>query len=144
MAAMAPAHGALAANPPAYVADTIADPGRPPGDLAQDGERKPADVLAFAGVKPNQVVVDFFARGYYTRLLAKLVGPKGKVYALTPMIVAFPDLEALIAENKQRVRDGKPGVVNPVDPLLAIQNIAEYSNVTAMIDRKSTRLNSSH
>ena len=78
------AHAAANAAPD-YVAQAVTDPGRPPGDIARDGGRKPADVLGFSNIKPGQVVVDWMpGDGYYTRMLAKLVGAKGKVY---PMVL---------------------------------------------------------
>jgi predicted methyltransferase len=70
---------------PAYITAAIADPGRPPEDKAQDVNRKPAEVLAFAGIKPGDKVVDLLpGSGYYTRIFSKIVGPKGVVYALQP------------------------------------------------------------
>ena len=42
-------------------------------------------MLAFAGVKPGQTVVDMLpGGGYFTRLFADVVGPKGRVYAYVP------------------------------------------------------------
>jgi predicted methyltransferase len=70
---------------PSYIAAAIADAGRPPEDKAQDANRKPAEVLAFAGIKPGDKVVDLMpGSGYYTRIFSKIVGPKGVVYALQP------------------------------------------------------------
>ncbi|MFZ0871777.1 MAG: methyltransferase [Rhodanobacter sp.] len=70
---------------PAYITAAVADPGRPPEDKAQDVNRKPAEVLAFAGIKPGDKVVDLMpGSGYYTRIFSKIVGPKGVVYALQP------------------------------------------------------------
>ncbi|HUO23833.1 MAG TPA: methyltransferase [Caulobacteraceae bacterium] len=67
---------------PAIVA-AVADPARPPAQVALDPNRKPAEVLAFAGVKPGMVVAELGSGGgYYTRLLAKTVGPNGKVLAV--------------------------------------------------------------
>lgn len=68
--------------PPALSA-AVADAGRPEADKANDANRKPAETLAFAGVRPGMVVAELGSgRGYYTRLLAKAVGPKGKVLAI--------------------------------------------------------------
>lgn len=132
-AAAAPAFAADAV--PAYVTQAVNDAGRPPGDKERDSARHPAELVAFSGIKPGSKVVDFVpGGGYYTRILAKLVGPKGKVYAVAPMRAGYRDLEALIAENRKAVRDGKTPRGNPVDPVLAIQNIAEYPNVTAMLE----------
>ena len=58
-------------------------PNAPTTDRERDARDKPAEVLAFAGVKPGMTVVDMFAGGgYYTELLAGVVGPNGKVLAV--------------------------------------------------------------
>lgn len=89
-----PAQGsARPAHRPTPIAAAIADVHRGDADRALDESRKPADVLAFAGFKPGQTVADWGAGGgYYSRLIADVVGPKGRVYAiLTP---AFTKKEA--------------------------------------------------
>ena len=61
----------------------LADAGRPTDDAAKDAARKPAETLAFAHVMPGQTVGEVLpGRGYYTRILSKVVGPRGKVVAL--------------------------------------------------------------
>src|SRR6266446_9990242 len=68
---------------PDYVAAAVADPSRPAGDRKLDAARKPAEVLAHAGIRPGQVIGEFLpGGGYYTRLLSDIVGPTGKIYAL--------------------------------------------------------------
>lgn len=80
----APASAAAPAIP-ASIAAAVADPSRPSADSQNDGARRPAETLAFAGVKPGQAVVDFFpGGGYFSRLFSAAVGPAGKVYAFTP------------------------------------------------------------
>jgi len=65
------------------IAAAVADAARPADDKARDPMRKPAETVAFAGVKPGMVVAELGpGRGYYTRILAKAVGPSGKVYAV--------------------------------------------------------------
>ncbi len=64
------------------VAAAIASPDRLTGDSEQDARRKPAEILAFVGVAPGMHVADMFsAGGYYTELLARTVGVKGRVIA---------------------------------------------------------------
>ena len=63
----------------------VSDANRPKEDVQRDAERKPADMLAFAGVKPGDKVADLIpGKGYFTRLFADVVGPKGVVYAYEP------------------------------------------------------------
>ena len=73
-----------AADPvPAYIASVIADPSRPDTDRQRDADRKPAEVIAFAGIKPGDKVADFMpGGGYFTRIFCKLVGDAGHVYAI--------------------------------------------------------------
>ena len=69
---------------------SIASPTRTAKDHERDAREKPAEVLAFAGVKPGMTVADLFAAsGYYTELLAGVVGPTGKVYSVNT--VAYAD-----------------------------------------------------
>jgi len=79
------ARPAIHAAKPMPVATWLADPLRSDDMRKLDENRKPADVLAFAGVKPGQTVLDFFAGGgYYSFLLSRAVGPKGIVFAANP------------------------------------------------------------
>jgi predicted methyltransferase len=70
---------------PAAITAAVADAARPEVDRARDAARKPAEIVAFAGVKPGDKVAEFLpGGGYYTRILSKTVGPAGHVYALVP------------------------------------------------------------
>lgn len=82
---------AAAQTPAKAVQAALADPSRPAADRARDAARKPAQILAFAGVKPGDKVADFImGGGYWTRILAGAVGPRGKVYAYQPAeFIAF-------------------------------------------------------
>jgi predicted methyltransferase len=74
-----------AATVPAAISAAVADAGRPPADKDRDADRKPAETLAFSGVKAGEQVVDFLpGGGYFTRIFSKIVGPKGHVTALSP------------------------------------------------------------
>jgi predicted methyltransferase len=67
------------------IAAAVAHPARPAADTARDAARKPAEIVAFAGVKPGDVVAEFLpGGGYYTRVISRTVGPNGHVYALVP------------------------------------------------------------
>lgn len=73
----------------AHHQQAIEDPQRPAADRARDALRKPAEMLAFAEVRPGQTVVDALpGGGYFTRLFAGAVGPGGKVYAYVPTEIA--------------------------------------------------------
>jgi predicted methyltransferase len=75
--------------PGAAVTAAVADPARPAADTARDAARKPAQIVAFAGVKPGDTVAELLpGGGYYTRILAKTVGPQGHVYAVVPAAFA--------------------------------------------------------
>jgi predicted methyltransferase len=63
----------------------VSDPSRPDSDTTRDADRKPAQTLEFAGVKPGDKVADYGAdAGYFTRLFADIVGSTGHVYAVEP------------------------------------------------------------
>src|ERR1700722_3527740 len=72
---------------PDYVAAAVADTHRPDADTKRDVNRKPAEVLAFSGVKPGDKVFELLpGGGYFTRVYAKAVGPGGHVYAVAPAV----------------------------------------------------------
>jgi len=72
-------------DPAADYAAVIASPLRTDQDRRMDAERKPAQFLPFAQVKPGMRVLDVSAGGGYTsQLLALAVGPEGTLLAQTP------------------------------------------------------------
>lgn len=82
LALMLPA-GAQAAAPktPDYNA-ILAQPDRTDADRQNDQRRHAAELLAFTGCRPGMKELDMAAdAGYSTELMARCVGPKGKVYA---------------------------------------------------------------
>jgi predicted methyltransferase len=63
------------------IAEIVASPDRRPADRTNDLRRKPEQMLAFIGLRPGMVVLDLSAGGgYTTELLARAVGPSGRVY----------------------------------------------------------------
>lgn len=63
----------------------LADPGRASHREAADARRKPGPLIALAGIKPGDKVLDLIpGDGYWTRIFSKIVGPEGKVYAVWP------------------------------------------------------------
>ncbi len=88
----APANTAIAA--------AIADPARPATDTARDASRRPAEVLAFAGVKPGDKIADYaVGQGYFTRLFSMIVGAQGHVYGSVPnTLYKYPNIVKGTAE----------------------------------------------
>lgn len=109
-----------AAQPSPEIAAAVADSARPEADTARDVNRKPAEVIAFAGVKPGDSIAEIApGGGYFTRILARAVGPEGKVYALMPSFFA-----------------DRPGGLDAINALAA-----QYGNVeVVVIDYAETEL----
>jgi len=98
-------------------AAAVANDARPEADRASDASRKPETVLEFFGIQPGDVVLEMWAgAGYYTELLAHVVGQDGKVvvHANTPILNfageghsnrhadnRLPNTEILLAENNE-------------------------------------------
>jgi predicted methyltransferase len=101
MATSLPAGNAAALDPTDDgIAAALADPARPATDTARDANRKPAETLAFAGVKRDDKIADYAAgAGYFTRLFAGVAGPRGHVYASVPSaLFEYPNIVKGIAE----------------------------------------------
>ena len=78
-----PACRATTAQPGKSIEQAVADPARPASFRAADAFRKPAETLAFSGVKSGMTVGEFYpAGGYFTRMLSDVVGPSGHIYAI--------------------------------------------------------------
>ena len=132
LAVAAPPVVAKQAPAPDYKA-ALADPARPAADRDRDAARKPAELLAFAGVKPGQSVGDFvMGGGYVTRLLAAAVGSSGKVYAFQPAeFIAFKkqygDDQAAVDAAYANVDAvggpfAAPAFPAPLDVIITVQN----------------------
>jgi predicted methyltransferase len=66
----------------ATIREAVAHPDRPTDDRARDASSKPVEVLEFFGIRPGMVVLDLnAATGWYTEVLARVVGPTGRVLA---------------------------------------------------------------
>ncbi|WP_240616697.1 methyltransferase [Sphingorhabdus sp. YGSMI21] len=75
----------VAADRTADLETAVTAPGRDAADVALDGSRSPAEVLAFMGLETGDAVLDIFAGGgYYSEILARAVGPDGSVIAVNP------------------------------------------------------------
>ncbi|WP_407168081.1 class I SAM-dependent methyltransferase [Bradyrhizobium sp. ORS 111] len=94
---------------PDYAA-IVAAPDRTDADRLTDQRRQPAKMLAFAGVKPGMTILDMEASaGYSTELLARTVGPTGKIYAQDSA-----DVIAQHVKDKFDTRAQKPAMKNVV------------------------------
>jgi predicted methyltransferase len=75
--------GSTATAVPAAITAAVAEKSRPDADRVRDADRKPAELLAFAGIKAGDKVADLLpGGGYFTRIFSKAVGAKGTVYAM--------------------------------------------------------------
>ncbi len=93
-----------AAEIPDNVAKAVASTERPAKDRERDARDKPAELLAFAGVKPGDDVADFFgAGGYWSEILARAVVPGGSV-----TLVNNVGYHAFSKDDlKERFKDGR-------------------------------------
>ena len=76
------------AAPPSNLARALADPGRA-AQRGTDARRHPAELVALADLKPGQRILDLIpGDDYWTRIFSKMVGPRGRVYAVWPQAYA--------------------------------------------------------
>lgn len=108
---------AVAAPDPAVYQRAVDSPERSDKDRERDAGRKPAAVLEFFGIRPGMTVLDLFSGGgYYTEIIARLVGSDGKVvahsneayqrFAGDEVVLRYadnrlPNVEVLMAENNE-------------------------------------------
>src|SRR5260370_25508537 len=110
---------ASAASIPGNIAAAVADGSRPEADKIRDVNRKPAETLAFTGVKPGMQIAELLpGGGYFTRILSKAVGSSGHVYALVP--APAPDAPADATDFAARVK--------------AIAADPNYANVSVVVE----------
>jgi predicted methyltransferase len=127
---------------PAYIQAAVADASRPAADKDRDVNRKPAESVAFAGVKPGDKIGELMpGGGYFTRVLSKTVGAKGVVYAMAPTPAAPPAgaaprpnaLAALAADpaySNVKLAGMEPTtkLPEPVDLVWTSQNYHDFAN----------------
>jgi predicted methyltransferase len=132
----AAAAGAATTIPP-YLAAAVADKGRD-ADRDADARRHPGEVIAFAGVKPGDKVVDLIpGSGYFTKVFSKAVGAKGHVYMIWPNEYA-KEAQPDPVKNADLAKTGypntsvilQPGAAfstpEPVDLVFTVQNYHDY------------------
>jgi predicted methyltransferase len=120
------------AAPSVDYAAILADPIRPEADRARDPDRKPAELVAFAGVRPGDRVAELApGGGYFTRILSGVVGPEGRVYAMAGR--PSPALQELAAARPNIVVTvAEPGTIpapEPVDMVWTTLNYHDFKNV---------------
>ncbi len=134
MAAVTPS--AQAQKVSAAVTKALADPARA-DQQGDDARRKAADVVAFSGLKPGNVVVDYLpGAGYWTRIFTGVVGAKGHVYAIWPAAgakyaeKALPALQARGFANvtAEVQATNLPTSPQPVDVFWTAQNYHDIPN----------------
>jgi predicted methyltransferase len=98
-------------------ASALENPSRPEADRERDAGRHPAQVLEFFGIESGATVLDMFSGGgYYTEMLAHVVGDNGHVVShMNKVMLGFsgdefemrhadnrlPNVEVLMAENNE-------------------------------------------
>lgn len=139
---------AAAAGISANIKAAVADEARPDMDKQRDDNRKPAQTLAFAEVKPGEKIGELIpGAGYFSRLFSKAVGPEGHVFALVPARPAnaaadAPDrnapIKALAAEpnypniSVEELVMGRVSSPVPLDLVFTAQNYHDLHNVAGL------------
>jgi predicted methyltransferase len=124
-----------ATEPPAPSVDyaaILADPIRPEADRVRDSDRRPAELVAFAGVRSGDKVAELApGGGYFTRILSGVVGPAGRIYAMAGR--PSPALQELAAARPNvTVAVAEPGTIpapEPVDVVWTTLNYHDFKNV---------------
>jgi predicted methyltransferase len=129
-----PAAVAKPAAIPAYIAAAVASPERPEFDRVRDADRKPAETMAFAGVKPGMHIVELApGGGYYTRMLSLAVGPQGKIIGISSRALTAVNEWAQTHSQVITMDDAKPGTIptqsiERVDMVWTTQNYHDFKN----------------
>ena len=137
---LSPAH----AKSPDAIATAIADASRPDTDKQRDANRKPAETIEFAGVRPSDRVAELLpGAGYFTRIFSKIVGAGGHVYALVPAPAPNAPPDALDRAARVKAIAADPNYANvsvvvepfaqlkapePVDLVWTSQNYHDFHN----------------
>ena len=132
------------------ISRAVANPARPADVRPADVLRKPAETLAFSGLRPGMTVGEFYpGGGYFTRMISDVVGPRGHVYGIENVgwKGAVEGDKALLAEGRWKNVSidiqpfGTVAFPKPLDLAWVTQNyhdlkIAEYGKVdTLAFDR---------
>jgi predicted methyltransferase len=105
-----------APKPAAGIAAAVASPDRSPDNVKLDESRKPAELLAFLGLKPGMRVADPFGGNFYwAEITGRAVGPRGHVTVWEPQQF----YSQKIYDNYQAVQAKYPNVWMRVSPMEA-------------------------
>jgi len=118
------------------ISAVIASPDRRAADRTNDMRRKPAQMLAFIGVRPGMTALDISAGGGYTsELLARSAGPGGRVYAqVAPRNGGAPPSFATLSERAKNLSSGNiVPVLLPYDELVAAEIPARTLDVATLM-----------
>ena len=138
---------AALADMPEYITAALASPARPDVDKARDPLRKPGEMMEFAGIHPGETVVELLPGRafYFTKILSKIVGPSGHVYAANPGPMANAPADAKPAADplagnpefanvSDVVMPGGLSAVAPVDVVWTAQNYHDFHLARLNID----------
>jgi predicted methyltransferase len=116
---LAPRLETRAAEIPDFITAAVADANRPDADRQRDADRKPAQTLVFAGVRPGEQIAELMpGGGYFTRIFSKAVGESGHIYALVP--APLPTAGADTPDFSARIK--------------AIAKDPHYANVSVVVE----------
>ena len=112
-------HAAQAAESPAIhpaIQAAVDSQERLPKDRTRDANRHYAEIMEFFGVRPGMTVIELFAAGGNTaEVLARTVGPEGKVYMQNPQF--FYDRAGTKPIEERLANNRLPNVVRLDKPL---------------------------
>lgn len=132
--ALAPLGARTVAPAATPFAAELASAERPDADKARDADRKPGEVMAFAGIRPGLAVIELApGGGYYTRLLSLALGPQGKLYPRGGRISPAVEEWAKSHANTMPALSSPdaPLVAAPVDVVWTTLNYHDFKNAKA-------------
>jgi predicted methyltransferase len=93
-------------KPRADIEAAVTAPGRPEAQVKLDASRKPAEMLKFLGLRRGDRALDLFGGfGYWSELMARAVGPEGRVTAWLALAETGPRSRAAWADLTARQKN---------------------------------------
>ena len=116
-------------DPVERYARIVASPDRAPADRVNDERRKPAEMLAFIGVRPGMTALDVSAgRGYTTELLARAVAPEGRAFGQRPPTAAT----AAPPAQPEGLAAPRPATTSATTMPALAERVAKVGNIAAV------------